>query len=87
MGLPKRKEVPPYDQVVKLVEQLPSEEQEQLRQKLNNKTWGDRWDELSNKIRARFIADGTPIPTDDEIIADVRAVRKARKDKLAQGSN
>jgi hypothetical protein len=87
MGLPKRKEVPPYDQVVKLVEQLPSEEQEQLRQKLNSKTWGDRWDELSSKIRARFAADDTPIPTDDEIVAEVRAVREARKNKFAQGSN
>jgi len=76
-----------FNQVLKLVDHLSPEERKVLRQKLEDKTWGERWDELSNTIRARFIADGTPIPTDDEILAEVKAVRKERKDRLAQGSN
>jgi hypothetical protein len=76
-----------FNQVLKLVDHLSPEERKALRQKLEDKTWGERWDELSNTIRARFIADDTPIPTDDEILVEVKAVRKERKDRLAQGSN
>ena len=86
MAQPQPEKVP-LDQMLKLVDQLSPEEQEELRRELNSKTWGERWDELSNTIRARFIADGTPIPTDEEIMADVKAVRNERKERLAQGSN
>jgi transcriptional regulator of heat shock response len=74
-------------QVLKLVAQLSPEELEELRRQLNSRTWGERWDELSNTIRARFIANGIQIPTDEEIMADVKAVRNERKERLAQGSN
>lgn len=86
MAQPQPEKVP-LDQMLKLVDQLSPEEQEELRRQLNSKTWGERWDELSNTIRARFIANGTPIPTDEEIMADVKAVRNERKERLAQGSN
>jgi hypothetical protein len=76
-----------FDQMLKLVDQLLPEEQEELRRRLNSKSWGERWDELSKTIRDRFIANGTPIPTDEEIMADVKAVRNERKERLAQGSN
>lgn len=75
------------NQALQIVPHLSPEERKVLRQQLDDKTWGERWDELSNTIRARFIADGTLIPTDDEILADVKAVRKEQKDRLAQGSN
>ena len=74
-------------QLLKLVDKLSPEEQEELRRQLNSKTWHERWDELSNTIRARFIAGGTPIPTDEEIMVDVKAVRNERKNRLAKGSN
>src|SRR6185369_776591 len=56
------------DQVLRLVEQLPAEEQEQLRLKLNGKAWGEEWDRLSQKIQDKFRADAVPIPTEEEIM-------------------
>jgi hypothetical protein len=75
------------NKLLKLVDKLSPQDQEELRRQLNSKTWRERWDELSNTIRARFIASGTPIPTDEEIMADVKAVRNERKNRLAEGSN
>ena len=74
-------------QVLKLVEKLSPDQQEELRFKLNCKSWGERWETLSERVKARFTADGLPLPTDDEIMADVKSVRNERKDNLAQGGN
>jgi hypothetical protein len=75
------------NQVLRLVEELSPEQREELRLKLNCKSWGERWETLSERIKARFQADGLPVPTDEEIVADVKAVRNERRDKLAQGGN
>ncbi len=75
------------DEVLKLVDQLSPGEQEQLRQNLNTRTWGQRWQELAEKIQARFEAAGTPVPSEEEVIAEVRAVRAERKARRAEGHN
>lgn len=71
------------DQVLRLVEQLPADEQEQLRLKLNGKAWGEEWDRLAQKIQDKFQLDGVPIPTEAEVMAEVKAVRNQRKAERA----
>ncbi len=71
------------DQVLRLVEQLPADEQEQLRLKLNGKAWGEEWDRLSQKIQDKFQLDGVPFPTEAEVMAEVKAVRNQRKAERA----
>jgi len=75
------------DQVLRLVEQLPAEEQEQLRLKLNGKAWGEEWDRLSQKIQDKFRADAVPIPTEEEIMNEVKAARNERKAKRPESGN
>jgi hypothetical protein len=67
------------EQVLRLVEKLPLSEQEQLRLQLNGRAWGREWDALSKKIQDKFRADGTSIPTEDEVMAEVKAVKKQRE--------
>ena len=71
------------DQLLHLVGQLPADQQEQLRLSLNGKAWGEEWDLLSQKIQAKFLADGIPIPTEEEVMAEVKAVRNQRKAQSA----
>jgi hypothetical protein len=76
-----------FEQVLLLVEQLPASEQEQLRLRLNGNAWGHDWDALSNRIQAKFQAEGDPIPTEEEVVAEVKAARIQRKKQRAEGSN
>ncbi len=71
------------EQVLRLVEQLPAVEQEQLRHKLNGKAWGEEWDRLSQKIQDKFQLDAVPVPTEAEVMAEVKAVRNQRKAERA----
>ena len=75
------------DQVLKLVDQLSPDEQEQLRQNLNTRTWGQRWQDLSERILARFEAAGIPVPAEDEVMSEVKAVRPQRKDRRTESGN
>ena len=75
------------EQILKLVQSLSPEERADLQRRLDAATWGDQWDELSAKIQARFAAAGEAIPTEDEVMAEVKAVREERKARRAQGSN
>lgn len=75
------------DQVLKLVDELSPDEQEELRSKLNRRSWGQRWEQLSKEVQSRFSAAGVPIPTEEEVMAEVKAVRDERKARRAQSSH
>lgn len=69
-------------QVMGLVDQLTPEEKGELRRKLDE-SWGEQWDQLASRIRERC-KDMPPL-TDEEIMAEVKAVREERKARRAQG--
>lgn len=71
------------DQVLRLIDQLPVDDQEQLRLKLNGKAWGAEWERLSQEIQTKFQADGVPVPTEEEVMSEVKAVRNLRKTERA----
>lgn len=75
------------DQILNLVQNLSAEERAELQRRLDASTWGDQWDKLSAKIQARFAAVGEPIPTEDEVMTEVKVVREERKARRAQGGN
>ena len=75
------------DQILKLVQTLSSEERAELQRRLETSTWSEQWDQLSAKIRAQFTAAGEPIPSEEDVIAEVKALRQERKGKRVQGSN
>lgn len=75
------------DQIMNLVQALSKEERAELQRRLDASSWSAEWDQLSAKIRARFVAAGEPIPTEEEVMAEVKAVREERKATRAQGSN
>jgi len=75
------------DQILNLVQALSPEERAEFQRRLDASTWGDQWDQLSAKIRSRFAAAGEPVPTEEEVMAEVKAVRQERKAQRAQGSN
>lgn len=71
------------DQVLRLVDQLSADEQEQLRLMLNGKAWGAEWERLSQEIQTKFQADSLPVPTEEEVMAEIKAVRNQRKTERA----
>lgn len=73
------------DQVLKLVHQLPADEQEKLRGKLNSKSKAERWQALFNKVQSQ--SKELPVLSDQEILADVKAIREELKAERAQGAN
>ena len=75
------------DQILKLVQTLSSEDRAELQRRLETSTWSEQWDQLSAKIRARFTAAGEPIPSEEDVIAEVKTLRQERKGKRVQGSN
>lgn len=75
------------DQILNLAQTLSPDELVELQCRLDASTWGDQWDQLSAKIQARFAAAGEPIPTEEEVLAEVKAVREERKERRVQGSN
>lgn len=75
-------------QVLKLVDKLSPEEVLELQRKLNDRTWGKRFEQLCEKIEANRLAKGLPKLTDEEIIAEVKAVRNEMKaERGHQGSH
>ncbi len=59
--------------MLRLVEQLPPEQQSELRRKLNG-SWQQRWDKVTSDIREH--AKQFPPLTEEEIAAEVKAVRE-----------
>lgn len=72
------------DQVLQLVEKLSPEDKGELRRKLDE-SWGEHWDKLTTRIQERC-KDMPPL-TDEEIMAEVKAIREERKVKRAEGSH
>ncbi|HEY9718283.1 MAG TPA: hypothetical protein V6C69_12495 [Trichormus sp.] len=71
-------------QVLQLANLLSPEEQGELRRKLDQ-SWGEQWDDLAARILER--SSHMPAMTDDEILAEVKAVREQRKAIRAEGSH
>jgi Tfp pilus assembly pilus retraction ATPase PilT len=74
------------DQVLKLVDQLSTDEQEQVRKKLSNRSWGPRFQQLCDKVEVTRVAKGLPRLTEEEIMAEVKAVRDELKAERADQS-
>ncbi len=75
------------DEILKLVQSLSPPERAELQRRLDASSWGDQWDALTAKIRARFAVSGESILSEEEVMAEVKAVRAERKARRAQGSN
>ncbi len=82
--MPKRKsKKSSLDQLLKLAEQLSPDERDELRRKLNTKSWGDRWDALTQRVRKRVEKFG-PM-SDEEIVAEMKAIKQEVWSKRAEG--
>jgi hypothetical protein len=64
------------NQVLKLVDQLSPEEREQLSQKLDGRSWGDRWRQLEQEIEQNRIAKGLPPISEEEVYAEFTKHRR-----------
>jgi hypothetical protein len=84
MAVPQRKDTP-IDQVLKLVDQLSQDEMALLRQKLNMRIWGQKWDQLVESIDKRN--QGKPPMSEEEIMAEVLAAREEMKADRANQSS
>ena len=78
-------EKPSVDQVLKLAEQLSADERDELRRKLNTKSWDERWDALTKRVRERSQQLG-PI-SDDEIVAEMKAIKREVWTERAQSGS
>ena len=74
------------DQVLKLVDQLSPSEREQLSQRLDGKSWGDRWRQLEQELEQNRIAKGLPPMSDAEVYSEFSEHRR-EQNKRAQGRN
>jgi hypothetical protein len=74
MALPNPEKLP-FDQVLKLVEQLSLNERKALRQKLNNEQWGAEWEALVTEVRERN--KHLPPLTEEEIFAAMKEEPKS----------
>jgi hypothetical protein len=63
-----------FEQILKLVNELPDSEQERLRVRLNSKSKSERWQALCNKVQEQS-KDLSPI-TDEDIVADLKEIRE-----------
>jgi hypothetical protein len=72
------------DQVLKLVDQLSTEEREEVRAKLNSQSKTERWQALSSKVQDQ--CRDLPSMSDDEIVADLKEIRKGLKGERASQS-
>ncbi len=84
MAMPER-EIAAYEQIEQLIDRLPLDKQEKLRQRLNNKTWARRWDALIKEIDEQ--SKNLPPLTEDEIAEEVMAYRSEQRNQRDKGSN
>lgn len=73
------------DEVLHLIENLPADEQEKVRVVLNRKTRGERWRALRDKVQNQ--CSNLPELSDEEILAESKAIRNELKADRAQGSH
>ena len=81
MNQPQPDERVTVDKILRLVEQLSPGEVQELREKLDSKTWGDRFRQLVQDVATDN--EGTDPLTDEEIADEVT---KYRREKRAQGA-
>jgi hypothetical protein len=74
----------PLDEVLKLVDELSSEEREELSRRLDGKSWGDRWRRLEQEIEQNRITKGLSSITEEEVYAEFREHRRKQKAEGAQ---
>jgi len=74
-----------FEQVLRLVDELTPQQREVVRLKLDDKTWGDEWRDLCSEVDERNKGQ-TPL-SEEEIVAEIKAIRKELKAKRAEGSN
>ncbi len=86
MTMPNPKKIS-IDKILKLVDQLPPAELLELQRKLDDKTWGKQFHQLCDEIEAVRIAKGLPGLTEEEIMAEVKAVREEMKAERAHQSS
>jgi hypothetical protein len=77
MAQPQPEERTTLDQVLKLVDKLTPEEQEQVRVRLNSKSKAERWQALFDRVQTRCM--NLPPLTDEDIIADMKEIREELK--------
>jgi hypothetical protein len=70
------------DQVFQLVDKLSPPDQEKLRKRLSERSWGDRWDKLVQKVQEQ--SKGLPEITEEEVADEVMAYRREQKARRAQ---
>jgi hypothetical protein len=75
----------PFEQVLKLIEQLTPVERVKLQSALDNKAWGDKLEAIFSKIDER--TKGKPPISEDEIMDEVFAVREEIKAEHANQSS
>jgi hypothetical protein len=69
------------DQVLTLVEQLSSDQRNELRRKLDDKSWGDDWRKLEEEIEQNRVAKGLPPMTEEEVYQEFTNHRQEQKGK------
>lgn len=74
-------------QILKLVDKLSSDEQEQIRKKLSTRSWGQRFQQLCDKVEATRLAKNLPHLSEEEIMAEVKVVREEMKAERANQSS
>lgn len=72
------------DQVLKLVDQLSPEEQGKLRRKIDE-SWSTEWRALTKEVDEQN--QGTPPLSEEEIVAEMKAVRRELKAESAQSGS
>jgi hypothetical protein len=83
MAMPEKISV---DKILRLVDQLTPAELLELQRTLDDKTWGQQFHQLCDEIEATRIAKGLPRITEEEIAAEVKAVREEKKIERAHKS-
>lgn len=73
------------DQVLKLVNKLSFEERQELYRKLDLKSWGERWRALCAKVDEQN--KNLPSLTEDEMVAEMKAIREDLKAERAQSGS
>jgi hypothetical protein len=69
------------DQVLRLVDQLSPDERNELRHKLDDKSWGDDWRKLEEELEQKRIAKGLPPLTEEEVYQEFTNHRQEQKGK------
>ncbi len=84
MAQPQPQEQLTLDQVLRLVDKLTPEEQEQVRARLNSRSKIGRWQALFSKVQSR--CKNLPPITDEDIVADMKEIREELKAEGASQS-